>query len=183
MTCSLCTLMLVPQEKGCVHRSQWGFAVTCHQPLNVHLHSKERAKEHMRSRIMLKLLLLGLLAVQSRAFRGPIHAGSNLKQAGLNECQHLRPVRALVDARQVTPDVQKERWPDAEFNTPKEMSQAIKTFFDHATPQLIAGSLITLAALRCSAPLTGIDIAVAPAVFAFWVSAGVLHCKLFRNAD
>jgi hypothetical protein len=120
---------------------------------------------------MLQLLLLGLLAVQSRAFRGPTHAGSmRLKQTGLYERQHLR---ALVDARQVTPDVQKERWPDADFNTPKEMSQAIKTFFDHATPQLIAGSLVTLAAVRCLFPITVNDIAVAPAVFAFWVCAVV----------
>jgi hypothetical protein len=98
------------------------------------------------------------------------------RQPSLYERQHLQPVRALVDARQVTPDVQKEKWPDAEFNTPKEMSQALKTFFNHATPQLIAGALITLAAVRCSSPLTANDIAVAPAVFAFWVSA--VHCQV-----
>jgi hypothetical protein len=119
----------------------------------------------------LLLVLLGLLAPQIQAFCEPTHAGSMLLRQGLYKQQRLPPMRALVDVRQVSPDVQKERWPSAEFNTPRDLPHAVKTFFDHTTPKLIGGSLIILAALRCaSSPLNVDDILVAPAVCAFWVS-------------
>jgi hypothetical protein len=77
------------------------------------------------------LLLLGLLVQRTGAF-----CRSSLTLRHLCQQRRLAPVQALVDARQVTPDVQKDSWANIEFNTPKTMPQAIKTFFSSTTPKL-----------------------------------------------